>query len=60
MVVNEWFRGEFIYSNIPLNIQIFKFSVKYSNFQGGVHSVTEGTALLLDTDSHFHHSQVKP
>ena len=33
MVVNEWFRGEFIYSNIPLNIQIFKFSVKYSNYQ---------------------------
>merc|ERR1712037_868005 len=30
----------------------------YHPKQGGVHSVTEGTALLLDTDSHFHHSQV--
>ena len=33
MVVNEWFRGEFINSNIPLNIQILKYSVKYSNIQ---------------------------
>lgn len=30
----------------------------YHPDQGGVHNVTGGTALLLDTDSHFHHSQV--
>merc|ERR1711899_558171 len=30
----------------------------YHPKQGGVHNVTGGTALLLDTDSHFHHSQV--
>merc|ERR1719239_1637064 len=30
----------------------------YHPKQGGVHSVTAGTSLLLDTDSHFHHSEV--
>lgn len=30
----------------------------YHPKQGGVHSVTRGTSLLLDTDSHFHNSEV--